>query len=158
VASAIISSDDEENYGYHDDDDDGDFSLPKIPLGWVPDSVSEIQKRYDVSDRLLKDHAKRQVEELYFSPLEVATRDYYKEQQNILELKEEAVKAIESYCGLEWKYIKDSERRRARAALDIDPVTEIIRAKPIPVPTSAPKRTKLASPTSKSAKTSTTLP
>jgi hypothetical protein len=153
--SSIVESD----AALSDEEDDGDFSLPKIPSGWAPDSVSEIQKRFDVSDRLLKVPAKRQIEELYFSPWEIATRKYYEEQQNMLKLKEEAVKEIENYCGFEWKYIKDSERRRARIALDIDPVTETKRAKPTSVPAPPQERIKLKAQTApKVDKSSATLP
>lgn len=115
----------------HDEEDsDYELILPKVPLHWDPNSVSGIEKRYDISEKLLEGQdgqSKPQAEELYFSPVEVQARNEVREQWIIELLKAEARKEIENYCGMEWRYIKEPKRREARQALDIDPVTEVMR-------------------------------
>lgn len=112
-----------------DNDNDNELRLPKVPRGWDPNSVSEIEKRHDISEKLLGGQYgtnESQAQELYFSPVEMEGRIRVREQQITELLKEEARKEIEAYCGMEWKYIKKPQRREAMQALEINPFTEVM--------------------------------
>jgi hypothetical protein len=121
-------SSDSDDHG-SDNNDTGPYTLPKIPHGWAPDSVSEIEKRHDVAEKLMAQEGFPELEELYFSPAEVAARKYWREAKKIAEAKAAAIKEIENHCGIEYKYIKDDQRRQARIEMDIDPVTEMKRVR-----------------------------
>lgn len=70
------------------------------------------------------------MEEEYFSPDEIIARQHSRDQEKLIEAKRAAIVEIENYCNMEWQYIKEAERREARVALDIDPVTEAKRVRP----------------------------
>lgn len=135
-----------------DDADENDYRLPKIPSTWQPQNVSQELKRHDISERLLAEKKPKQPEELFFTPLEVSLREYYKQQDDVIRKMKEAREEIEQYCGMEWKYIKNPQRRAARVALNIDPVTEM---KITPAPTPA---TQAATTGSQASATPTQIP
>src|SRR4051812_35717056 len=70
-----------------DGDPDDQYKLPKIPRGWRPDSVSAIEKRHAVAERLMQEPGFPNTEALYFSAAEVAGRQYIRDQNEMANAK-----------------------------------------------------------------------
>lgn len=139
------NSQDDDHFSSSDDGDDGDISyyrLPKIPKTWKPDSVSTVQKRWHIADQILNDGGTSgfpQVEELYFSPVEIEWRNQQKEAARLQRARAHAVRLMEKWAGMDWMYMTDMKRREAMLACNIDPVTATERSKPIQTPQMQPR-------------------